>query len=180
MSTPFKQWDQSISESIVALRNKIYAADLTDWEKILLLSKHNLLSVDVYISSYLDNLCDYIKSLTADDIGKKAHEWVTIGFCSRSSDGDDLLCALHFNEDRHRTIYYTDILERLFPNAFNSFYSLEKGLPEVSADDAAAFENLVCKFTYDYMLKNNSCGFIYRSEERRVGKECRSRWSPYH
>src|SRR5256885_4796533 len=25
------------------------------------------------------------------------------------------------------------------------------------------------------------CGaFVYRSEERRVGKECRSRWSPYH
>ena len=23
-------------------------------------------------------------------------------------------------------------------------------------------------------------GFILRSEERRVGKECRSRWSPYH
>ena len=22
--------------------------------------------------------------------------------------------------------------------------------------------------------------FDYRSEERRVGKECRSRWSPYH
>ena len=22
--------------------------------------------------------------------------------------------------------------------------------------------------------------FTYRSEERRVGKECRSRWSPYH
>ena len=22
--------------------------------------------------------------------------------------------------------------------------------------------------------------FISRSEERRVGKECRSRWSPYH
>ena len=22
--------------------------------------------------------------------------------------------------------------------------------------------------------------FNYRSEERRVGKECRSRWSPYH
>ena len=27
------------------------------------------------------------------------------------------------------------------------------------------------------------CGVVYRklrSEERRVGKECRSRWSPYH
>ena len=23
-------------------------------------------------------------------------------------------------------------------------------------------------------------GLSYRSEERRVGKECRSRWSPYH
>ena len=23
-------------------------------------------------------------------------------------------------------------------------------------------------------------GDLYRSEERRVGKECRSRWSPYH
>jgi len=25
-----------------------------------------------------------------------------------------------------------------------------------------------------------SLGFVLRSEERRVGKECRSRWSPYH
>ena len=25
-----------------------------------------------------------------------------------------------------------------------------------------------------------STGNILRSEERRVGKECRSRWSPYH
>ena len=24
------------------------------------------------------------------------------------------------------------------------------------------------------------CRKVYRSEERRVGKECRSRWSPYH
>src|ERR1022692_493850 len=24
------------------------------------------------------------------------------------------------------------------------------------------------------------CSLCYRSEERRVGKECRSRWSPYH
>ena len=31
------------------------------------------------------------------------------------------------------------------------------------------------------MLRNRSLQFICkRSEERRVGKECRSRWSPYH
>src|SRR2546425_5248001 len=26
----------------------------------------------------------------------------------------------------------------------------------------------------------SSAGYVPRSEERRVGKECRSRWSPYH
>ena len=36
-----------------------------------------------------------------------------------------------------------------------------------------------------YIEQNGSGGPIilwgmYRSEERRVGKECRSRWSPYH
>ena len=29
-------------------------------------------------------------------------------------------------------------------------------------------------------LKNAGCQVTTRSEERRVGKECRSRWSPYH
>ena len=28
--------------------------------------------------------------------------------------------------------------------------------------------------------KNENDGLLLRSEERRVGKECRSRWSPYH
>ena len=31
----------------------------------------------------------------------------------------------------------------------------------------------------DLVLVRNSRGEV-RSEERRVGKECRSRWSPYH
>ena len=30
------------------------------------------------------------------------------------------------------------------------------------------------------ILVTGASGFIGRSEERRVGKECRSRWSPYH
>ena len=29
-------------------------------------------------------------------------------------------------------------------------------------------------------VKRNIKRFTTRSEERRVGKECRSRWSPYH
>ena len=34
-----------------------------------------------------------------------------------------------------------------------------------------------------YVKPERGCGAVYlpcRSEERRVGKECRSRWSPYH
>ena len=29
-------------------------------------------------------------------------------------------------------------------------------------------------------LRKHGCYSVKRSEERRVGKECRSRWSPYH
>ena len=30
------------------------------------------------------------------------------------------------------------------------------------------------------IIFSNTAGSVLRSEERRVGKECRSRWSPYH
>ena len=34
---------------------------------------------------------------------------------------------------------------------------------------------------FEKAFENDEIGFEqYRSEERRVGKECRSRWSPYH
>src|SRR5690348_18084201 len=36
------------------------------------------------------------------------------------------------------------------------------------------YPHFMCRFIFDLMKK------FYRSEERRVGKECRSRWSPYH
>src|SRR3989454_8476786 len=34
--------------------------------------------------------------------------------------------------------------------------------------------------TVGFVIHDGTRGFVYRSEERRVGKECRSRWSPYH
>ena len=38
------------------------------------------------------------------------------------------------------------------------------------------------KIIYEYAVTNGHevVGESFRSEERRVGKECRSRWSPYH
>ena len=37
-------------------------------------------------------------------------------------------------------------------------------------------ENKIGYFGFD----GSGANFAERSEERRVGKECRSRWSPYH
>ena len=64
----------------------------------------------------------------------------------------------------------------------------EKGLP------SALFKVITNKDDLEYVYKNGAfydyvCVLFYettniplelRSEERRVGKECRSRWSPYH
>ena len=38
------------------------------------------------------------------------------------------------------------------------------------------------KINHNQLLTYPNVGdqVMYRSEERRVGKECRSRWSPYH
>ena len=50
----------------------------------------------------------------------------------------------------------------------NSFYNDKKELVGFEIDLAAA------------IAKKLGCKLLCRSEERRVGKECRSRWSPYH
>ena len=48
-------------------------------------------------------------------------------------------------------------------------------LPEI-----AAAEGLSVPYVAKFMTVLRQAGLIDRSEERRVGKECRSRWSPYH
>src|SRR4051794_32027622 len=39
---------------------------------------------------------------------------------------------------------------------------------------------IILPFFMSYVLRTVAWQLILRSEERRVGKECRSRWSPYH
>ena len=61
---------------------------------------------------------------------------------------------------------------------------------ELSEDDQILTEGetvVVTGFAKEeegYMVENEDgqqdTAFFLRSEERRVGKECRSRWSPYH
>ena len=49
----------------------------------------------------------------------------------------------------------------------------------VNKDGSKALKIRPFRWTFCILL---ALAFIlsYRSEERRVGKECRSRWSPYH
>src|SRR3712207_9168801 len=43
------------------------------------------------------------------------------------------------------------------------------------------YEEFAKALPHDTVILTSGCAkFKYRSEERRVGKECRSRWSPYH
>ena len=52
------------------------------------------------------------------------------------------------------------------------------------SDDEIYFTQVICRNVFKnhpYKKKQLQVGFLKkRSEERRVGKECRSRWSPYH
>ena len=56
-----------------------------------------------------------------------------------------------------------------------------KTLPEFNFDDLSPLRinRNYLKIILSRQLKNQKV-IRLRSEERRVGKECRSRWSPYH
>ena len=61
---------------------------------------------------------------------------------------------------------------------------LNKLLDEKILDSDLYYE-LLHGYVKDEMLKrkkklSKTVNYLTRSEERRVGKECRSRWSPYH
>ena len=54
--------------------------------------------------------------------------------------------------------------------------------PDFKATKTTVYENFFRNEEEDYNNDGKKDGTIrvFRSEERRVGKECRSRWSPYH
>ena len=56
--------------------------------------------------------------------------------------------------------------------------------PEISVQGvevmSAVCEKFGHKVSYEYAICGADAIDKVRSEERRVGKECRSRWSPYH
>ena len=58
-------------------------------------------------------------------------------------------------------------------------YAAEKGIDkDVFAEKIKSAIEKSLKTSMHVEDKDSEC--VFRSEERRVGKECRSRWSPYH
>src|SRR2546430_6379713 len=76
-------------------------------------------------------------------------------------------CALPISSSRRR---------RAAPSAAGSATCISGGGRVEDEDDAAVGERLELE-----LEEMGVCEAVdRRSEERRVGKECRSRWSPYH
>ena len=64
---------------------------------------------------------------------------------------------------------------RYLPEELLTYVAEQIGVTEAKAFSVATFyENFSFDAKGKYVIK------VCRSEERRVGKECRSRWSPYH
>ena len=61
-------------------------------------------------------------------------------------------------------------VERALTEGYEKYYRLAYSYVHNEADAL----DIVQEAAYKAILKSD------RSEERRVGKECRSRWSPYH
>ena len=58
---------------------------------------------------------------------------------------------------------------------------LEKFLTVLKENEEQLYDAIYKDFgKSSFETYTTELALIYRSEERRVGKECRSRWSPYH
>ena len=63
-----------------------------------------------------------------------------------------------------------------------SYVNTYTGMSAVPADKVMQYIVSSSSIYFGFGILFAACAFIvlFRSEERRVGKECRSRWSPYH
>src|SRR2546430_4208771 len=71
------------------------------------------------------------------------------------------------------------VCEFLYPATYKAVMSTASAFTPVTILSSPAFGNclrLRCALRPGLRSETH----IHRSEERRVGKECRSRWSPYH
>ena len=79
------------------------------------------------------------------------------------------------------TISYVILVLASFLSAFPLYYMIS-GATNASIDIVRGklIPGTHLLENYRTLIETQNLGLAMRSEERRVGKECRSRWSPYH
>src|SRR5258707_15590323 len=71
------------------------------------------------------------------------------------------------------------LVERHSRNVYRLAYRMTGNQHDAEEVVQEAFLRAYQKLS-QFASRANFGTWVYRSEERRVGKECRSRWSPYH
>ena len=71
-------------------------------------------------------------------------------------------------------------LTREFGKVGTVYYDFARGIDTRPVEAVRIRKSVGCEHTLEKDISKRSSVIIERSEERRVGKECRSRWSPYH
>ena len=135
----------------------------------------------------LENILDLPKELLDSDV-----------FMDEEQERNELYkIRLHTYKKRFENRYSTFVIVPTYHCNFNCVYCYESSRPAVYMDEET--ENNIVTFVENMNLKSFHITWFggepllnfkriesltrkitTRSEERRVGKECRSRWSPYH
>src|SRR3712207_8710044 len=83
-----------------------------------------------------------------------------------------------FSSRRRHTRYWRDWSSDVCSSDLHPIFSRDgKSSKQLTKVAAKAFKKLLHHYQQAYQSHLSK---TQRSEERRVGKECRSRWSPYH
>src|SRR2546430_4594839 len=84
-----------------------------------------------------------------------------------------------FDCDWSSDVCSSDLVHRTLPAVFLGLLTAQRPLVEV---EALLIEGLRqhLRVVGQVVVPEVGAPVVHRSEERRVGKECRSRWSPYH
>ena len=104
-----------------------------------------------------DLLAECLRSLKCQTLRPQEYEIVIVDDCSFISETIHTIMEFKKNCDNARVVHHEENL----------------GLN-------AARRSGVNKAAGEYVVFVDGDDILTRSEERRVGKECRSRWSPYH
>src|SRR3712207_3223721 len=91
-------------------------------------------------------------------------------------DGRAIFCEEHLKR-LQKSLDFFDISQKLSEKDVQDYLAKQKE-KEFALKIVVSSQNILyLKRENPYLHQNKEIG---RSEERRVGKECRSRWSPYH